>query len=248
MAVAAVPTPFRPLSEGERVADTFLAPSKTFADLHRSASWWLPCLLVLLSASLSSYFIVHKVGLAHLSENLLATMPRMQDMIANAKPADAALIREKFEKNLSGQFYSTPLITIAASFAIAGLFLLTANFVFGGRATYKGILATYWYSILPLTLFSLLLIALIAFGVNVETFRMTNPVGTNPGYYMPDGTSPVLVAALSFFDIFSVWIFCLQSIGTAIAARISLGKGFAAVGIWWVLYLVVKLIPPMLFS
>ena len=32
----------KPLSQTERVVDTFLAPTKTFADVLRSASWWLP--------------------------------------------------------------------------------------------------------------------------------------------------------------------------------------------------------------
>ncbi len=248
MPQTAIVSDVHPLSEPARVLDTLIAPGKTFADIHRSASWWLPCVLVLLCSTLFSLAAIHKVGVARLSENLLATMPRMQDMIANAKPADAALLRAKFDKNITSQLYTTPLITLAASFAVAGCFLLTANFVFGGRATYKGMLAMYWYSILPLAVLSLLVVTLLAAGVNVETFRLTNPAGTNPGYYMPEGASPVLVAALSFFDIFSVWVFCLQSLGAAVVARIAVGKAFIAVGLWWVLYLVLKLLPPLLFS
>ena len=244
----AVASEVHPLSQPARVVDTFLAPGKTFADLHRSASWWLPCVLILLCSTLFSLTAIHKVGVARLSDNLLATMPRMQDIISNAKPADAAMIRAKFDKNITSQLYTAPLITLAAGFAVAGCLLLTANFVFGGHATYKGLLATYWYSILPLAILSLLVVVLLAAGVNVETFRLTNPAGTNPGYYMPEGTSPVLVAALSFFDIFSVWVFCLQALGTSIVARISLGKAFAAVGLWWILYLVLKIVPPLLFS
>ncbi len=236
------------LSQAARVADALVAPSKTFSDISRSAAWWLPCIIILLFSSIFSYTVLHRVGIARVSENVLATMPRMQDMISNAKPADAVLIRGKFEKNIANQFYSTPVVTVAAGFAVAALFLLTANFVFGGRATYRGMLAVYWYALLPLALLSLLVILLLTFGVNLETFRITNPVGTNPGYYLPEGTSPVLVAALSFVDIFSIWVFCLQTLGTSIVARISLGKAFAAVGIWWVLYLVLKIVPPLLFS
>ena len=33
------------LSQVERVVDTFVAPSKTFADILRSTSWWLPFLI-----------------------------------------------------------------------------------------------------------------------------------------------------------------------------------------------------------
>ena len=35
----------KPLSQAERVVDTFIAPSKTFTDILRSSSWWLPWLI-----------------------------------------------------------------------------------------------------------------------------------------------------------------------------------------------------------
>jgi hypothetical protein len=35
-----------PLSEGARSVNTFIAPSKTFTDLRRNASWWGPWLLI----------------------------------------------------------------------------------------------------------------------------------------------------------------------------------------------------------
>jgi len=34
-----------PLSQGARIVNTFFAPSKTFTDLRRNASWWAPFLL-----------------------------------------------------------------------------------------------------------------------------------------------------------------------------------------------------------
>ena len=237
-----------PLSQAERVADTFIAPSKTFRDLHRSTSWWLPCVLVLLMSAVFSAVAVKKVGIARMSDNTIATMPKIQDMLASAKPDEAQAIHQRVEKQIAGSFYSTPLLMLVAGFAVAGLFLFTANFAFGGSATYKGMLALFWYSVLPLMVLSALVSILLAFGVNVESFRVSNPIGTNPGYYLPQGSSSVAVAALSFFDIFSVWVFCLQALGTAILARISLGKAFAAVGIWWVLYCILKIVPALLVS
>ena len=237
-----------PLSQAARVGDTFVAPSKTFKDLLRSGSWWLPCVLVLLMSAIFSVVAIKKVGIARMSDNTIATMPKIQDMLASAKPDEALAIHQRIEKKISGSFYSTPMLMLVAGFAIAGLFLFTANFAFGGSATYKGMLALFWYSVLPLVVLSALVSILLAAGVNVEGFRVSNPIGTNPGYYMPDGSSPVTVALLSFFDIFSVWVFCLQALGTAIVARITLGKAFGAVGIWWVLYCILKIVPALLVS
>lgn len=239
----------KPLSAIERVADTFVAPSKTFTDLRRSAGWWLPCILILLTSAIYSFTAIRKVGMDRMTDTVIATMPKLQDMIANAKPDEAALIRSKIEGNLRNQFYTAPVILLIAGFVTAGLFLLTANFAFGGQATYKGMLALFWYSILPLVLMSLLIALLLALGVNTENFRIANPIGTNPGYYLQDGgSSPVLLAALSFIDLFSIWIFCLQAIGTSILARISLGKAVISVAIWWVLYSLLKIVPAMMYS
>ena len=237
-----------PLSPVARVVDTFVAPSRTFQDVLRNASWWLPCLLVVVVSIVYSATAMKTVGLGRMSDNLIATMPKIQDMIANGKPDQAQAIHAKFESQVRSQFYSAPVVLIASGFLIAALFLLTANFAFGGSATYKGMLAMFWYSILPLIILSGLVSVLLAASVNTETFRVSNPIGTNPGYYLPDGSSPVLIAVLGFVDVFSIWIFCLQALGTAIVARISLGKAFAAVAIWWVLYCMIKIVPAMMFS
>jgi hypothetical protein len=87
----------------------------------------------------------------------------------------------------------------------------------------------------------------LAAGANTDTFQSANPVGTNIGFYMTD-SSPVVVASLSVIDIFSIWIFGLQAYGMAKVARISFGKGLAAVAIWWLLFSAFKVVPALLFS
>jgi len=47
-----------PLSEGARIVNTFIAPSKTFTDLRRSAAWWAPFLLMVIVST----FLVYSVG------------------------------------------------------------------------------------------------------------------------------------------------------------------------------------------
>ena len=42
----AVPVEQPPLSQVERVVDTFIAPRKTFTDIRRSTSWWVPWVLI----------------------------------------------------------------------------------------------------------------------------------------------------------------------------------------------------------
>ena len=51
------------LSPLQRVADTFVAPTKTFTDVKRGASWWLPFLIAAVIGLLFAFTILHKVGL-----------------------------------------------------------------------------------------------------------------------------------------------------------------------------------------
>jgi len=58
-AALAVPPEQKPLSEVERVVDTFVAPSKTFTDLRRSSNWIVPWLLLAI-ATIALVFVVDK--------------------------------------------------------------------------------------------------------------------------------------------------------------------------------------------
>lgn len=51
-----------PLSEGARLADTFIAPSKTFADLRRSAAWWGPFVVMTVVSLLFVSVVDSKIG------------------------------------------------------------------------------------------------------------------------------------------------------------------------------------------
>jgi hypothetical protein len=65
-AAAIVPPPDpqqpAPLSEGQRLLDTFIAPSKTFTDLRRSAAWWAPFLISVVISVLFVGVVDHKIG------------------------------------------------------------------------------------------------------------------------------------------------------------------------------------------
>jgi hypothetical protein len=53
----------QPLEPGltpvQRVVDSFVAPSKTFADILRNSSWWLPYLLSALIGLVFAYAILY---------------------------------------------------------------------------------------------------------------------------------------------------------------------------------------------
>src|ERR1700733_13264712 len=67
-----------PLSEGARIVDTFISPSKTFTDLRRNASWWGPWLLISIFSVLFIYTIGRQIGFDQISRNQIAPSSRAE--------------------------------------------------------------------------------------------------------------------------------------------------------------------------
>lgn len=226
------------LSQAERVMDTFVAPSKTFADILRSTSWWLPLLLMVIFAAASAFAIDQKIGFDRVTEMAVQQNPKAADQVAQLPPdqrANQMRVRAVFTKDFTygaGLFF---LIFVAIG---ALLNWASMNFGFGAKTTFSQNFAVGMYASLPLLFIYVLNIILVYAGVNTENFNLNNPVGTNLGYYLEDA-APWIKTALSFFDIFRLWSVALLVIGTAIIARKSKMQTAIVVVGWWVVTLVV---------
>ena len=77
----AAPEPAGPgLSEPQRLVNTFIAPSKTFIDIRRNASWWVPFLLVCIF-SISFFVMVDKrVGFDQVARTMFANSKAIQQL------------------------------------------------------------------------------------------------------------------------------------------------------------------------
>ena len=227
------------LSEVERVVDTFVAPSKTFTDILRSTTWWLPFLLMVIVTLGVTVTTDKQVGFARVAENQIHQSPKQEDQFNNLTPEQRAAQLRGMSVGYRYTSYAS-FVFILIFVAIASLlYWATFNFVLGAQTTYKQMFAVWMYASLPKLIIGLLTIATLIFGADAEAFDVRNPVGTNPAYYMPDA-SPVIKAILSFIDIISLWQLALLVIGTAIVAKVSRGKAAAVVVGWWLFGLVVS--------
>ncbi|MGB6405596.1 MAG: hypothetical protein WBF26_22350, partial [Candidatus Sulfotelmatobacter sp.] len=89
-----VPTPMPApepgsLSEGARIVNTFIAPSKTFTDLKRNASWWGPWLLISIFALVFVYSMDRQIGFDQINRNEIAHSSRA-DQFDKLSPEDQA--------------------------------------------------------------------------------------------------------------------------------------------------------------
>src|SRR5258708_40239943 len=80
----------RGLSELERVVDTFVAPTKTFQDILRSTSWWLPFVLLGASTIGTAFMVDRKVGFGQAYRNQEHASTKLQDRMASRPPEQRA--------------------------------------------------------------------------------------------------------------------------------------------------------------
>jgi len=228
------------LSQVQRVVDTFVAPSKTFTDILRSSSWWLPWIIgVIISLGLG-YAIQQKIGWDKTYQNMMRQSPKQMQRIENL-PADQQAGAMKMGANFTKIiFWTTPLLALIIAVVAAGVLLATVNFGFGGRAKFSQMFAVWMYGTLPWAIQGLLGIITVYFGVDPDSFNLKNFVGTNIGYYMPTDWSPALIALGTALDLTTIWSLILLTIGIAIIANVKKGKAAGAVWGWWILMVLLK--------
>ncbi len=226
------------LSEVERVVDIFVAPSKTFHDILRSASWWMPFVLMILFSLVTSYVVDRQVGFEQVTKTQIHSSPKQEDAL-NQLPPDQQAQRISMQVKMTKIFtYGIPVFLLLG-FAIYALILWASfNFVLGSSTTFWQVLAVCFYASLPYLLLNVLTISTIYFGGNPEAYDMKNPVGTNIGYYMSE-SAPWLKALLGRFDLVQLWIVALVTYGMSIIAKKTIAQSAMVVLGFWLLVTIV---------
>jgi Yip1 domain len=235
MAAAAVGPPQEPsgLSEPQRLIDTFIAPTKTFTDLRRSAAWWAPFLI---SAIVSVCFVAvagQKVGFRKIWDNQLQSQPKQAERIENM-PADQR--QSMIEKQVAATkifSYCFFLFILVWNLLVAAVLLATLKFALSADVKFKTLLAMVMYAGLPGALKAILAILSLLAGVSSDSFTFQNPLATNPGYFIDPATSPGLYRLMTSFDLFTIWTLVLGAIGITCISKVKSGAAFAVVFGWF---------------
>jgi hypothetical protein len=238
----------KPLSQVERVVDTFIAPSKTFHDILRSSSWWLPWLLGVLVTLGFGLAIQQKVGWDKAYATILLHSPQaQQDRLAQLPPDQQAkqkTIGASFVKYI---FWSTPILTLLFAALAAVMLLATLNFGLGGQATFNQMFAVWMYGTLPFLIQGILGIITLFAGLDADSFNLKNPVGTNVGYYLPLDAPQWLVAFATSLDVLTIWVLILLTIGCATVGRTKRSTAAVAVWGWWIVITLGKVVIAAIF-
>ena len=222
-----------PLSQGARIVNTFIAPSKTFTDLRRSAAWWAPFLLMVIVSTALVYTAGQKIGFRRIMENQMQSQPKAQARLENL-PADQRERQMDQGATVTGIIsYIFPIFVLLIWLVVALVNWATFKVAVGADITFGKSLGIVIYAALPLTLKSLLAIGSVLAGVNADSFSFQNPLASNPGYIMnpADGVFPYGLA--TSVDFFLIWTLVLTAIGFTCVSKIKTGTAFAVVFGWW---------------
>ena len=240
------PTPVpAPLSEGARIINTFIAPSKTFTDLRRNASWWGPWLLISIFSLVFVWAMGKQVGFEQISKNQVAHSSRAEQF--DKLPADQQTRQIQISSKIVAVFsYGIPVM-ILFYFLISSVILwLTFKMMLGAETSFKEAYAIVMYGSLPGIIGGILGTISMFAGINPEGFDVNNPIGTNLAYYLdPDTTGKFVRGMASSLDLISIWSIVLIGIGFACTSKVKRSTAIAVVAVW---YLIFKLITSGLAS
>jgi len=228
-----------PLSQGARIINTFIAPSKTFTDIRRSASWWLPFVLFAIVVTAFNFVVDKKIGFRAVTETQIKMSPRQERQLDQLSPADRekqVAIRAIGTKYFS-LFGGVAVFVLVVQLVVAALYLATFKFALNAKLSYKAALAVVIYAGFPEVLRFLLAIVTIYSGSAPDTFNIQNPVMTNPGYLLnPVDSGAAIYGLASSLDIFRIWSTVLTGIGLSCVSGVKRSTSLAVAFGWFIFF------------
>lgn len=231
------PAQMNPIS---RLINTVFSPGEMFTDVRRSPrDWIVPILLFVIVASVAGYVAQWKFNLTpEVMAAAIVDVGLEQQGKTRKDLTDAEKQGVDMQEKITAFMYQVAPVTAAvvimlSIFVIGSLYRLLTP-LFQGRTTYFRCIAVvaYAYSV-PQTIKWFLQI-ILSF---VKSPESVDPVGylqgggliqASPAAFFSAKASPVLFAAMSWIDLFSIWFLALAVIGISTVCVKKLKTGTAA--------------------
>jgi len=224
------------MSEGARIIDTFIAPSKTFTDLRRNAMWWAPWILISIFSIAFLLTVGKQIGFEQVARNSITHSARADQF--DKLPADQQARQLQFSVGLiRGIAYGNALAVLLFTLIVTVVLWTTFKVGFGAETTFGQAFAIGMYAGLPGILGAILGIISLFAGVNPEGFDLNNPVATNLAYFLDPQTTGRFVHGLaSSLDLFVIWSIVLIGIGYACTSKVKRSTAIIVVACWYLLW------------
>jgi hypothetical protein len=234
------PTPeVLPLSEPQRIIDTFVAPAKTFTDIRRSAAWWGPFVVMVIISLIFVYSVDTKVGFRKVTEHQIERSPKASqrlEQMSRAERDNAIASQTKITRGISFVF---PLFILLWHLIVAALLFGTFKLVLNAELTFSGTFAVIMYASLVQAIRTILAIVMLFAGLDPDSFNIQNPAPTNPGYFLSPGGSQFLYSIASSLDLFMIWTLVLTALGISIISKkVKFSTALIVVFGWYLVFVI----------
>lgn len=211
------PEPAQPrLSEPARLIDTFIAPRKTFADIRVNPRWWVAWLISAIIGIVFAVVVGQKVDMAQFTRHQIEQSKFAQKQMEQLTPEQQEKqigIRASVTKIV---FYATPFVGLLLGVVFAAVLMGIFNFVLAAEVGFAEALAIVFYSLLPRTLFALLISVSLAVASDPNSIDIAgNPMPTNLAFFMDPQGNKFIYSLLSNLDLFALWTVVLLGLGFA---------------------------------
>jgi len=232
------------MSTPETLTTIFFEPGRVFESLRARPRFLVAALITLVLTMLVTIILFQKVDFDQFMRDRISESPNGGQM--TEEKMDRAVKLGKITAKVA-----PPFAVIAIFAAGAGLYLLGV-IAMGGKMTYKQALSVWTYSSFAPGVLMTIISLLLLFLRPADAIDLTRPGGgllvTNPGAFLGSGTSPMLVAALSSFDLFTFYGLFLAAIGLRKVGKLSNGSAWAIVIAFWALGLIFHVCRAALFG
>ena len=228
------------LSEPQRIIDVFVAPSKTFEDIRRNASWWVPWLIGGIFAISISLLFSKKVDMEPIVREQLAARGAAWDNLSKEQQDQQVAFGLKIAKITP---YVFPVFSIVAGLVVAAILMAVFSFVHEASVPFSRSLAIFFYAGLPGIITAILAMITLMTASDMEGRNPRNLVATNLAYFMDyHNTSKFLYGMAASLDIITIWVIVLLGIGfKVVSGKPKLSTG-TAVGTVFAVYLLYRLV------
>jgi hypothetical protein len=219
--------------------NVFVAPSKTFEDIRRNASWWVPWLLFAICGMAVQMVVTKKFDMRQLMREEIARSSRAQ--LFESLPRDQQERQlDLVEKVGRITVYAWPVLLLLGGLIAATVLMATFNFVFEAQVSFARSLAIIFYGWLPGILAYLLAIGVLVMAGDTEGRNPRNLLATNLAYFLNRQDTPrVLYGLAGCLSIFGIWRVIIIARGfkiNSLRPKLTTGAAVAAVAIWYVLW------------
>lgn len=223
------------MSTPETLSSIFFEPGRTFEALRHRPRFLVAALILVALTLFVTILLFQKVSFEQVVREAIEKSPQMEQMSPEEKEGVITMQTGVFGKTLA---YVGPFIGTAVILAAGAALYLLGVMMMGGKISYKQALSVYTYSSLPPAVLGSIVAILLIFLKEADEFDFQKSgaglVVTNPGAFLGPGTSPILRAALSWFDLFTFFGMFLAALGLRKVGKLSsAGAWGIVIGLWF---------------